>query len=302
MRQGLLNNVARRLRQRFRKLAWAWVAQRRPQVTVATRQGRFTVYTSDRIIGRRLYACGEFELDWVNTVLPFLRDTGRLPACGRGTVVDIGANMGVISIGMLHHAEFEKAIAIEPDPRNFQLLEHNARQNQLLLDRYLCLPCAASDHRGEAEFELSPDNYGDHRVRPASAAAGAPERFSESQRRTIRVPIERLDNLLEQLPADFTAAIALVWIDTQGHEGWVFAGGPTLFAKAIPVVCEFWPYGILRSGMNRERFCQIVASQWGSYWRRNGGNQFVPYPTSALDTLWKELGEKRKFENILLTK
>jgi hypothetical protein len=36
-------------------------------------------------------------------------------------------------------------------------------------------------------------------------------------------------------------------MDTQGHEGHILAGARLLIESAIPVVVEYWPYGLRRS-------------------------------------------------------
>lgn len=301
---GTLTRKLQRWRFKTRKILWKMRRRFTTEVTVDTRQGRLTVFTSDQTIGQQLYIHREFESQWVDTALRFLRTTQRLPDKGRGTVLDIGANLGVISIGLLHDREFEQAIAIEPDPRNFALLERNARQNQLSAERYVCLPCAASERRGEAELELSGDNYGDHRVRAAERPQrpGLPERYREDGRQTIRVRMDTLDQLLAGVPAALSQAIALVWIDTQGHEGYVFSGGRELFSRDIPVVTEFWPYGIARSGMSQERFCEIVSEYWAYYWVWRRGKRFLRYPISSLDNLFEEVGDDGDHDNIVLTK
>lgn len=288
-----------------RRLMWLiaqWIFTER---TVTTGQGRLTFATADNVIGKKLYIHREFESAWVDKALGFLRQTGRLPMRGSGTVLDIGANMGVISIGMLHTGEFEKAVAIEPDPNNYQFLQRNARQNDLGDDRYVCVPRALSDHEGETEFELSPDNYGDHRVRAVTATAYSGsrrrDRYDESRRRTIRVPMETLDQLITRLPEQVSRDIALVWIDTQGHEGRVFAGGQTLFSKNIPVVSEVWPYGIQRSGMSLPEFCRIAASYWSSYWVLTQPRTLANRPISTLNRYLDELGDEGRGDNVIFT-
>ena len=289
-----------RWQRRSRELCWRVAGKCRERITVSTRQGRLTVFTSDQVIGHSLYVNREFEAVWVQLVLSFLRATQRLPPRGRGTVLDIGANMGVISIGMLCQKEFARAVAIEPDPRNYSLLVHNARQNCLPEDRYRALCCGASDREGTMEFELSSVNFGDHRVRIANAAADSLDRCDESQREVIRVPVDTIDNLLVHAlqPSD---EVSLVWIDTQGHEGHVFAGGKQLFARDIPVFAEFWPYGIQRSGLSQREFIDIAASYWAYYWVWCA-TEFVRYPINQLSHLFAELGDEGNFDNILLTK
>lgn len=304
---GYRNRVAhhlRRIRCQMREYSWRMGTKLLDRATVSTAQGRFTVYTADQVVGRQLYIHREFESAWVEAALRFLRASARLPVQGQGTVVDIGANLGVISIGMLRQKEFAKAIAIEADPANYSLLVHNARQNKLDASRYLCVPCAVSDQLGELEFELSENNFGDHRVRratPQLAGAASSDRFQESLRNTIRVKAIPLDDLLAELPRAMTQDIALLWIDTQGHEGCIFRGGRELFHRNVPVACEIWPYGILRSGLCLDAFCELAREFWSSYWVLRGGRTFVRYGIAELPSLLDELGSDGNFDNVLFT-
>ena len=40
----------------------------------------------------------------------------------------------------------------------------------------------------------------------------------------------------------------LIWMDTQGFEGYVLKGANNLLKFRMPMVLEFWPYGLKRSG------------------------------------------------------
>ncbi len=301
---GLQRRVER-WRLKSRRLSWQVLQRFRDQTTVSTRQGRLTVFTSDQVIGRSLYVNGEFEADVVSRTLSFLRAEGLLPAPGCGTVVDVGANMGVISIGMLSDGQFARAVALEPDPRNFALLRHNVEQNGFGADRCVCLQQGASDRKDELQFELSADNYGDHRIRAAAtrdaAATTDPERFDETHRAVTTVLVDTLDHLLARTPREFADDVALAWIDTQGHEGFVFEGARQTFARGMPVVTELWPYGIRRSGMSQQQFCDIAASLWSHYWVWRRDRQFVRYPISSLDSLFAELSDEGDFDNIVFT-
>lgn len=301
-RSHVVHNL-RRLRCHVREYSWRLGTRLLDRATVSTAQGRFTVYTADQVVGRQLYIHREFESAWVESALRFLRSSGRLPQKGRGTIVDVGANLGVISIGMLLQQEFAKAIAIEADPANYALLTHNAHQNHLDPSRYLCVPRAISDQHGELEFELSRDNFGDHRIRRSTDRPidGSADRFHESQRRTIRVQATPLDDLIAELPADFTRDIALVWIDTQGHEGYIFRRGRDLFRREVPVACEIWPYGVLRSGLSQDDFCELAREYWTSYWVLRRGRTFVRYDVSTLPSLFDELGSDGDFDNVIFT-
>ena len=71
-------------------------------VTLETQQGIFKLpLDTDDVISQHLYTRGQYELEWIADSLAFLRSQQLCPPRGQGTVLDIGANNGVISIGML---------------------------------------------------------------------------------------------------------------------------------------------------------------------------------------------------------
>jgi FkbM family methyltransferase len=279
-------------------LGWTLGGKFRKSVTVSTRQGIFTLSFADEVISKALYCSGECDLELISGAMEFLRSIQRCPPRGEGTLVDVGANNGVISIGALHTGELARAIAIEPDPFNFSLLRQNVDQNGLS-SRVICLPYAASDQKGELVFELSRTNYGDHRVRknPEKGSTGA-ERYLESERRVITVPADRLDDLLSTLPEPFTKTIVVIWVDVQGHEGYVFRGAKSILARGIPVVSEIWPYGIARSGMGPEQFCEIVESFWSRYCVFRDG-QFDQRNMRTFRAFYAGLGSAGDFQNVV---
>lgn len=301
-----LIRLSRRILQRgyeeFRLSCWEINRRFRRSVTVSTKQGVFTVFLlPDDSIGKCLYVYGQYELDLISNAMAFLRSIQKCPPKGKGTIIDIGANNGVISIGMLHTGELEKAIAVEPEPRNFSLLEHNVKQNGLN-SRVICLPYAVSHQKGKIVFELSDTNFGDHRVRTNSHVVNSAELYHESGRRVITVDADQLDNLLTNVLESFTENIAVIWVDVQGYEGYVFMGAKNLLSKGIPVVSEIWPYGIRRAGMLQQQYCDIAKSFWANYWVWRRGGKFVRYPIHTLDIFFEELGYDGDFDNVIFTR
>jgi FkbM family methyltransferase len=250
-------------------------------------------------ISRSLFVHGEYELDLVSDAMSLIRNLRNLPR-GKGAVLDIGANNGVISIGMLVAGEVEKAIAIEPEPRNFSILKHNVKQNHLE-SVITCLNFAASDRKSTLQFELSESNYGDHRVHKSLSATRSKELYNESKRHVIAVEANTLDNLLADLDTRLCQDISVVWIDVQGYEGYVFSGSKKLLSSSIPVVSEIWPYGIQRAGMSQEEFCGIVREIWSVYWVRQRG-RFVKYPMDVFSSYFDELGYDGDFDNVIFTR
>lgn len=48
-------------------------------------------------------------------------------------------------------------------------------------------------------------------------------------------------------------------MDVQGHEGHLLSGASRLLASTVPIVCEYWPYGLERAG-GLERFHALVTA------------------------------------------
>jgi FkbM family methyltransferase len=255
--------------------------------------------TRDVGIGAPLYTHRQYEYDASLRALRFLREKGFLASTDIA-MLDIGANIGVIGIGLLLAGEVARVLAIEPAPTNFPLLCKNAEQNALS-NRMLCLQLAAGEEAATLCMELSPDNRGDHRIR-VRPAPGAQECKNESTRETIEVPSLSLPQVLErpEVRARNLSSPDLIWIDVQGYEGYVFRGAASLLRKPLPTVSEIWPYGILRAGMELEEFTRIVQSIWTDYWieRRE---RLIRYPTTMFMHYLDELGSDGYFENVIFT-
>ena len=296
----LIPKMLRRICFEYRCGLYHIIRRFRKSVTIATKQGVFTLPMEvDESISKLLYVNREFELDLVSDAMCLIRKLKDLPR-GKGTVLDIGANNGVISIGMLVTGELDKAVAIEPEPRNFSILKHNVEQNHLE-GVITCLNYAVSDSKSTLQFELSESNYADHRVRKSLSDTKPKELYDESKRQVINVEANTLDNLLADLDERFCKDISVIWIDVQGYEGYVFSGAKRLLSSGTPVVSEIWPYGIQRAGMSQEVFCGIVGEIWSAYWVKRRG-RFVKYPIDIFYTYFDELGYDRDYDNVIFTR
>jgi FkbM family methyltransferase len=271
--------IPARLRLALRQRRWAQLHAGPPQLlTVRSTNGLLTIDSRDSVIGQAIYLHRAWETELAAATMAFLRREGLLLP-ERGVVVDVGANIGMTSIGMLLRGDFERGVAIEPSPENLRLLRRNVSQNGLE-ERLLILPVAVSSNDGELELELSPENFGDHRIRH-SAGAGA---YDEGDRRTTRVPVRTLDGCLAEAGVR-PLEVGLLWIDVQGHEAQSFQGASELLASGVPVLSEFWPYGIRRSGLADVEYCAILCSRFTDYYHRQQG-QFIRADIRALSELF----------------
>uniref|UniRef100_UPI0012ED77F2 FkbM family methyltransferase n=1 Tax=Ruegeria sp. 6PALISEP08 TaxID=1225660 RepID=UPI0012ED77F2 len=157
--------------------------------------------------------------------------------------VDIGANIGSHSIHAARRG-FDRIIAFEPDPQNFRILRANTVLNDVE-HKITCHQMAVSNQNGTMQMELSPSNFGDHRLRVSDDIAA--NLHDEENWALQEVPVRTFDSLVQDglLPE---GGPDLIWVDTQGHEGHVLSYAESLTKMRCPVVLEFWPYGLERSG------------------------------------------------------
>jgi FkbM family methyltransferase len=203
---------------------------------VDARGHRLYIDPRDKVIGRLLFVEGGYDVRVIDEGLGALAHDGYVPE----QFVDIGANIGNVTIEMLSRVPGATAVAFEPDPVNLGLLRQNLAANQMA-DRVLVVPVALSDTDGSVELELSPDNFGDHRVR----REGRPGALSQERRGMRPVTARRFDSLVARGEVRLARNV-LTKLDAQGHEGQILAAAPELLAH--PMILEFWPYGLDRAG------------------------------------------------------
>ncbi|HEY0392204.1 MAG TPA: FkbM family methyltransferase [Solirubrobacterales bacterium] len=191
-------------------------------------------------------------------VLSRLKARGGWSGAEGNGFLDIGANIGTATVTAFREGAFAEAICFEPLPDNHRLLLENLAENGLA-DRVQTMNVALSDHDGEADFEVSPNNSGDGRVRVAGSTGGA-NAFGEETRQIVKVRLARLDTACEEGLIDLSK-ISLAWIDAQGHEGQILTGAKRLMRSSIPLVTEVWPYGLKRSG-GREAFIEGIRANY----------------------------------------
>ena len=270
----------------FRRLVFQSVAPEQ-EFTVATDgEERFIVMTSDQVISRLLYVEGNVFLARLCRVLQFLGAGFSLE-----TLIDVGANVGIVSIPAVKRGLTRKAIAIEPEPRNFRLLLANIHLNGVADHFTAHNQALGAEHEETLRLELGADNSGDHRV-SVTAAEGL---FSEKARQTILVPSTRLDDLVP----DVDPRTSLVWVEAQGYEGHILRGATRAVKRGVPVLAEFCPYL-----MGRTRGLEAFRDVVGAYHRLFDVSRPELGPLAAtastVDSMRERLGETGAYTDVLL--
>ncbi len=200
-----------------------------PYVTVEREEGTFLVPV--RGADKLFAGAPRTEFTVLARAVSTLADHGLHPR--GGTIVDVGANIGTTTVAALVVHGFGRGVAIEPDPENRMLLRASLALSGID-DRVEVVGAAASHRPGWTKFDRSRRKEGRYRIGSGriSRRQAAPE--------DISVETVSLDDLVERGVIE-PAAVKLLWLDVQGHEGEVFAGASALLERRVPVVFALRP-------------------------------------------------------------
>jgi len=233
-------------------------------LTARTKHGVLSFSNKDRAIGRLLYTHREFELEKIDGAVRCAIAAGVLGKTNRGWLLDIGANVGSVCITLVRRGVFARAVAFEPEPGNYAHLVRSLALNGIDAATIRPVNAALSSTSGQATLELAFTNFGDHRIRVEPPTTSHPD-CREEDRAVISVPVQRLDDAVAAQGL-LREDVDLIWIDAQGHEAQVLEGATALLGAGVPVVTEFWPYGLERSGAEGRRFVEIVRARFAAFY------------------------------------
>lgn len=139
-----------------------------------------------------------------------------------GTVVDVGANVGLHTIPLALAVGTGKVMAFEPVPENVKRLQENVERNRLRnVEIY---PFALSDEDGSATMHLSRDPaYGTLMSTAVAHVAGE----------SIETSTRRLDDVWRMAGQP---AVSAIKVDVEGAELRVLRGAKDLLATCRPVL------------------------------------------------------------------
>jgi FkbM family methyltransferase len=199
------------------------------EIAAAGDRGIVTSASNDTVIISDYASTGTFAKTVTMTLTEFFAPNGG------GTYIDIGANIGLMTIPLARNPLIH-CIAFEPEPVNFGLLKRNIARNapESSVEFH---QIALYNSRTSLALAIAEENIGDHRL-TTSGVTG---------RRTIKVTAQPLDDFLDTI----TGPLA-VKIDTQGAEPFIIAGGQQVLAKADLLVMEFCPYLMRQLGGDPE--------------------------------------------------
>jgi FkbM family methyltransferase len=207
-----------------------------PSVNIQYHNHNFKLYThgfDDQVISSHIEKYGAWEKEltdiWYNHI-----NEGDL-------VLDIGANIGWYT--KIANIKGAVAISVEPDPKNFSLLQQNC-SNYTNEFYNLCV----GNNTDDIMLKLSNDNYGDNRT-------------------GVDGDILCKQTTIDNLVGDRANKIRAIKIDTQGWEPNIILGGlETLknVADDCVIIIEYWPWGLSQNNFNYDAYINLRSIFTGS--------------------------------------
>lgn len=246
---------------------------------------KFILSCRDNVISREIFVHGNFEFDKFTVAYEILRSHGLVDK-QIDMLVDVGANIGPVCIPAVARGYAARAIAIEAHPINCRLLRANVALNGL--ERSIKVyETAVGELEGQTlELECSEDNWGDHRI----SASG----IEPSERRACRISVS--STTLDRLVSVDGQGSALIWMDIQGYEGFALRGARALVGAKKPLLLEFWPYAIERTG-SYGALKEMISEYKGFY---TLAEHDVLHPISRLDGIFQALRQEDESADILV--
>lgn len=161
---------------------------------------------------------GSFEGEIVSRMVRLARP--------KSTVFDVGANIGLMAIPVLHSCPSCRVVSVEPSPSSLPYLQRTVA-GSAYRDRWAVVPRAMSNQPGEMDFAIgrSRDALFEGFTRPGSGE------------RSIRVSVSTLDDEWVRLGRP---DVSLIKIDVEGAEGLALDGAVQLLRAERPSLLIEW--------------------------------------------------------------
>lgn len=144
------------------------------------------------------------------------------------TVIDVGANIGLLSASILESCKTSPVISFEPSPSVLRFLSRT-RKNSPHADRWRIVECALSDHEGTASFSAPPAAL--------SAFGGLKNTGRVQGSEVVEVMLRTLDKVWLEVGKP---PVSVIKLDTEGHELPVLLGAESCIASSRPAIVMEW--------------------------------------------------------------
>ncbi len=239
---------------KIKPIVWRIMGVFSANCIVETNYFKIKVSSRDNGIGRNFYLWGGYGLSEIDKAFEFLRKNNLYKS---GTLLDIGANIGHVTLYCLSRKYCNYSICVEPDDFNFKMLQDNVNIN-LIHDKVLLKQTGLGSKSGKVNMILSQDNFGDHRIFTASESCDEDKYNLKQNRQLTTIEIDRLDDLVGS--SDVFDNVNFISLDVQGFELEVLQGGVDFFSQGIPMMLEVDPYLLEKKGSNIDMLFGLLSN------------------------------------------
>lgn len=191
-------------------------------LTLETKNGTFVVDAADLEVGGKLRTKGEYGIEEINRICNYITD--------KSSVLIVGAHIGSLAIPIAKKCS--KLVAIEANPRNFNLLQKNIELNKIT--NLTAHNIAASEKSETIRFQMNTVNSGGSKRVPVNNHY----MYTYDNPEVIDVEAHSLDNYLSDTSFD------LVLIDIEGSEYFAMRGMKEILTNTKTLIVEFLPHHI----------------------------------------------------------
>lgn len=254
----------------------------------------FFVGSSDKVILPYMAERGKvWAWDEMDFVYRFMKTIGYVNR--EGIFFDCGANVGTTSIYMQKRlGDSFRIFAFEPIQQNYRLLKSNCIINGY--EEIVAENVGLSDKEMDVKMRIDLNNLAMCRVREDIL-----KEHKSNFKQSARAHFIRLDDYVEEhfINVDLMKCI---WIDTEGHEPAVIAGGENTFKKSKAILYMEYNPGVYRKNGTYESFLNLLKDIYDYFicWEQYSIGKKSRRPISELDELENEMDHF--FCNILLIK
>jgi FkbM family methyltransferase len=177
-----------------------------------------------------------------------------------GNLIDVGANLGVISLTLAKRFPNQSFHAFEPNPSTFEALQQNIALNRC--PNIKAQPLVVSDRNGSISFDANPIHRGTTHI------------ATEGQF-LIDLPCITLDTYAEQ---EEISNIAFLKIDVEGYEEQVFLGAKELLKqqKIRVIYYEVCPENARKANLEPNTPTQLLQEYGYSVYKLGSKTSFHP--------------------------
>jgi FkbM family methyltransferase len=248
-------------------------------VIAKTDQGLFAVDPQDFDVGRSLRQEGHWGQAELKRLAPHLQP--------QANVLVVGAHIGSLVVPLARLCQ--QVVAIEANPKSFELLQLNLRLNQI--NNCECFCVAASNQAEQLNFLVNPSNTGGSKRMPQTKK----NIYYYDQPTQIKVAGVVLDDFLADQAFD------LIVMDIEGSEYFALQGMQRILSQAQALQVEFLPHHLADvSGVSVAALLQTIAPHF-SQLEIPSQNKHIPQ-TEFLATLTKMYQQGQGDDGLIFSK